>query len=121
MRAKDQQDEEKYYKVMHSCDPKQMFENLQELIESNEEMAAEMPVRKFYNNTFSTLLNRAIFLLTKKQAQNQNNPEFFTKEGMIKFVAFQLLDGPPDGEMEPLPPSSDAPVRATQPSQPLPA
>jgi len=44
-----------------------MFENLQNLIENNDEMAAEMPVRKFYNNTFSTLLNRAIFALIKKQ------------------------------------------------------
>ena len=26
--------------------------------------------------------------------------EYFTKEGMIKFVAFQLLDNPPDGELE---------------------
>ena len=29
-----------------------------------------------------------------------DNPEYFTTEGMIKFVAFQLLDQPPDGEME---------------------
>lgn len=47
-----------------------------------------MPVRKFYNNTFSTLLNRAMFTLTKKQSQQPNNPEFFTTQGMIKFVAF---------------------------------
>lgn len=59
-----------------------------------------MPVRKFYNNTFSTLLNRAMFTLHKKQMQNPENPEFFTTQGMIKFVAFQLLDQPPDGEIE---------------------
>jgi len=58
------------------------------LIENNEEMAAEMPVRKFYNNTFSTLLNRAMFALTKKQSQQPDNLEFFTTQGMIKFVAF---------------------------------
>jgi len=44
-----------------------MFDDLQNFIENNEDMAAEMPVRKFYNNTFSTLLNRAIFALIKKQ------------------------------------------------------
>ena len=59
-----------------------------------------MPVRKFYNNTFGTLLNRAIFALYKKQSQTPKNPELFTCEGMIKFVAFQLLDQPPDGEIE---------------------
>ena len=26
--------------------------------------------------------------------------ELFSTEGMIKFVAFQLLDAPPDGEIE---------------------
>ena len=77
-----------------------MFENLQDLIEDNEEKASHMPVRKFYNNTFNTLLNRAIFALTKKQTQQPDNMEFFTTEGMIKFVAFQLLDSPPDGEIE---------------------
>ena len=77
-----------------------MFANLSEKIEDNEELAAEMPVRKFYNNTFSTLLNRAIFALTKKQSQQPDDRELFTTQGMIKFVAFQLLDAPPDGEME---------------------
>ena len=59
-----------------------------------------MPVRKFYNNTFNTLLNRAMFALKKKQMQNPNEMEYFTTEGMIKFVAFQLLDSPPDGEIQ---------------------
>lgn len=26
--------------------------------------------------------------------------EFFTLDGMIKFIAFQLLDSPPDGEID---------------------
>ena len=77
-----------------------MFDNLTQLIENNEENASEMPVRKFYNNTLGTLLNRALFALKKKQMQNPDNPEFFTTEGMVKFVAFQLLDSPPDGELE---------------------
>ena len=47
-----------------------------------------MPVRKFYNNTFDDLANRAIFSLLKKQMQHPDEMEFFTTEGMIKFVAF---------------------------------
>jgi len=58
------------------------------MLENNEELARDMPVRKFYNNTFSTLLNRAIFALNKKQEQHPNDPELFTTQGMIKFVAF---------------------------------
>ena len=79
-----------------------MFGNLQELIDNDSERQnnyANMPVRKFYNNTFNTLLNRAIFNLTKKQTQQPDNLDYFTKEGMIKYVAFQLLDNPPDGEI----------------------
>ena len=100
MKAKNQTKMADFMRVLRGCDPSQMFENLQELIENNEEKAGEMPVRKFYNNTFNTLLNRAMFALIKKQMQNADNPEFFTTEGMIKFVAFQLLDAPPDGELE---------------------
>ena len=78
-----------------------MFGNLQELIEEDaDEAAARMPVRKFYNNTFNALLNRAMFALTKKQEKNPDNMEYFTTEGMIKFVAFQLLEGLPDGEID---------------------
>ena len=74
---------------------------MQELIESDDDdNAAKMPVRKFYLNTFNQLLNRAIFALTKKQGQQPDNTELFTTTGMIKFVAFQLLDSPPDGEIE---------------------
>ena len=51
-----------------------------------------MPVRKFYNNTFNTMLNKAIFALTKKQMQNPNDMSFFTTQGMIKFVAMSLFD-----------------------------
>ena len=42
-----------------------MFKNLFELIENKDEHR-KMPVRKFFNNTFGTLLNDAIFALTKK-------------------------------------------------------
>lgn len=88
MKSQAKNKEDKYKKVMRSCDPTQMFENLQELIEDNDEKAGKMPVRKFYNNTFNTSLNKAIFTLKKKQDQNQDDMEYFTTEGMIKFVAF---------------------------------
>ena len=65
MKAEKQARKEEYLKVMSTCDPSVMFSNLQELIE-NENETKHMPVRKFYNNTFNTLLNRAIFNLTKK-------------------------------------------------------
>lgn len=59
-----------------------------------------MPVRKFYNNTFGTLLNRAIFELMKSQTQNPDKMEYFTTEGMIRIVAMTLLNDPPEGEIE---------------------
>lgn len=97
--------------MLVSCEPTQMFNDLQGLIEdgddkkkkdstSSDDQPSQMPVRKFYNNTFDDSLNRAIFSLIRKQEWNKNNNEFFTTEGMIKFVAFQLLDSPPDGEID---------------------
>ena len=77
-----------------------MFAGLQEMLENNEEQASNMPVRKFYKNTFGDILNRALFALQKKQQKTPDSNELFTTEGMIKFVAFQLLDSPPDGEIE---------------------
>ena len=44
------------------CDQTNMFDNILELIE-NKLMNKKMPVRKFFNNTFGTLLNDAIFAL----------------------------------------------------------
>ena len=43
-----------------SCANENMFNNLLELIE-NPDDHEKMPVRKFFNNTFGTLLNDAIF------------------------------------------------------------
>lgn len=48
-----------------SCSNDHMFENLLKLIEDKDELE-KMPVRKFFNNTFGTLLNDAIFALMKK-------------------------------------------------------
>jgi len=50
---------------IESCSNDRMFQNLLELIE-NKEDHEKMPVRKFFNNTFGTLLNDAIFALMKK-------------------------------------------------------
>ena len=53
-----------------------MFGNLQKLVEPGEDnktQVNEMPVRKFFNNTFDARLSRAIFALTKKQTQNPDN------------------------------------------------
>ena len=77
-----------------------MFENLVELIE-NKDKTKKMPVRKFFNNTFGTLLNDAIFALKKKQSKEPDNTEIFTKKGSVKFVALYLLENLPQHEKEP--------------------
>ena len=58
-----------------------------------------MPVRKFFNNTFGTLLNQALFKLKNHQDKFPDENEYFTCEGQIKFVAFHMLDELPDGEV----------------------
>jgi len=55
-----------------SCSNDHMFKNLLELIE-NKDDHQKMPVRKFFNNTFNTLLNDAIFALMKKQQKSKSN------------------------------------------------
>ena len=60
-----------------------------------------MPVRKFFNNTFGTVLNDAIFALKKKQSKEPENLEIFTKKGSIRFVALYLLENLPQQEREP--------------------
>ncbi len=68
MKCKEKKREEKYEETMKGCEPDAMFADMQDLLEKeDEESMVNMPVRKFYNNTFNTLLNRAIFALTKKQ------------------------------------------------------
>ena len=109
IKSRKQKSLDMYDKIMKSCHPDEMFGKLQKLVDpqpdSDDEgktpalKVSEMPVRKFFNNTFDARLSRAIFALTKKQTQNPDNVQFFTTEGMIKFVAFQLLDNPPDGEI----------------------
>ena len=60
-----------------------------------------MPVRKFFNNTFGTILNDAIFALKKRQSKEGDKEELFTKKGQIKYVALYLLDNLPQCEREP--------------------
>ena len=60
-----------------------------------------MPVRKFFNNTFGTILNDALFALKKKQSKEPENKEIFTKKGAVKYVALFLLENLPQNEREP--------------------
>ena len=88
-----------YNKRLQSCDPTHMFENMLKQVEEKDNNQ-KMPVRKFYNNTFGTLLNQAFFNLKKDQERKPDNNEYFTTEGQIKFIAFYLLDNLPDGEVQ---------------------
>ena len=58
-----------------------------------------MPVRKFFNNTFGSLINDAIFALKKKQAKSKQNA-ILTTQGSIKFVAQFLQDHLPENEAD---------------------
>jgi hypothetical protein len=77
-----------------------MFQNMLELLEKKE-THRKMPVRKFFNNTFGTILNDALFALKKKQSKEPENEEICTKKGSIKFVAIYLLENLPQSEREP--------------------
>lgn len=55
-----------------SCTNEHLFNNLLRMIEDKDEHQ-NMPVRKFFNNTFGSLINDAIFALMKKQAKSKSN------------------------------------------------
>ena len=59
----------------------------------------KMPVRKFFNNTFGTLINDAIFALMKKQRKSTSS-QILTMQGSIRFVAQFLQDNLPENELE---------------------
>ena len=63
---KDQRKLEEMQDRVESCSNHHLFEHLLKLIEDKDEHE-KMPVRKFFNNTFGTLLNDAIFDLMKKR------------------------------------------------------
>lgn len=71
--------QEEFDDRLDSCANENMFNGLLELIE-NTDNHEKMPVRKFFNNTFHTLLNDAIFELKKKQ-EKSNNRELLTMQG----------------------------------------
>ena len=58
-------------KRKESCTNDHLFNDLLEMIE-NKEDHEKMPVRKFFNNTFGSLLNDAIFALMKKQSKSKS-------------------------------------------------
>lgn len=89
----------KYVKRQEALNNDKMFESVLNMIEQDEKKD-KMPVRKFFNNTFGTLLNDAIFALKKKQQKNEHDSFLFTKKGSAKFVAMYLLENLPAHEKE---------------------
>mmetsp|Transcript_1043 Transcript_1043/g.1910 ORF Transcript_1043/g.1910 Transcript_1043/m.1910 type:complete len:313 (-) Transcript_1043:8-946(-) len=87
---KENKKEEEIDERIEACSNQKMFENLIHQIEDKEEHQ-RMPVRKFFNNTFDTKLNDAIFDLMKRQQKSKSN-SIFTMQGSIKFVAHFLMD-----------------------------
>jgi hypothetical protein len=83
----------KYEHRHHDCEPESMFEGMLKHLEKKE--TKKMPVRKFFNNTFGTILNDALFALKKKQMKEPENLEIFTKKGSTKFVSLYLLENLP--------------------------
>lgn len=90
----------RFEKRHHDCEPQSMFEEMLTLIESKSTLK-KMPVRKFFNNTFGTILNDALFALKKKQSKEPDNLEIFTKKGSIKFVGLYLFENLPQNERDP--------------------
>ena len=92
----------RFDKRQEECNADMMFEATLALLESNApEQLRRMPVRKFFNNTFGTILNDAIFALKKKQSKEPENQGLFTKKGSVQFVAMYLLENLPQWEREP--------------------
>lgn len=84
----------RFEKRQEELDNEVMFNNILTLLE-NKDTSRRMLVRKFYNNTFGTILNDAIFALKKKQSKEPDNEFIFTKKGSVKFVALYILDNLP--------------------------
>jgi len=93
---KEHKNSEEFEERIESCSNEHMFSNLLKLIEDPDDHE-KMPVRKFFNNTFGTLLNDAIFQLRKKQ-QKSKNRELLTMQGQVRFVAHFLQDHLPENE-----------------------
>lgn len=69
--------EKKFGKRLEKMSDENIFEATLELLESKK--GKKMLVRKFFNNTFDTVLNDAIFAMKKKQSKEPNrDSEIFT-------------------------------------------
>lgn len=85
---------------MKSCDTEAMFQQMFHYLE-NKESNGNMPVRKFFNNSFGQILNDAIFALKKKQLKStgEEAAKLQYHEAQIQFVAAYILKKLPDGEL----------------------
>ena len=59
-----------------------------------------LPVRKYYSNTFGRLLNDALYQLERHRKKYPELTELFKVEGSVQFIASYLLDNLPDNEKE---------------------
>ena len=77
---------------MRSCDTETMFKQMFEYLEKKE-LNGNMPVRKFFNNSFGQILNDAIFALKKKQLKSTGEEAASLQyhEAQIQFVANYIL------------------------------
>ena len=79
----------KFRKRLEKMSDENVFDATLELLEDKK--SKKMLVRKFFNNTFDTILNDAIFAMKKKQSKEPNPAdEIFTVQGAIKYVAQEL-------------------------------
>jgi hypothetical protein len=97
MKSAEQKKKKEYQKILTNCEPQAIFESMIKHAEDKDKNV-KMPVRKFFNNTFGKLLNDAIFALQKEQSNQTEMSDLFTHEGMVKSVAFHMLDNLPDVE-----------------------
>jgi hypothetical protein len=86
---------------IESCDKQLNFEATLKLLEDEDgDKIKHMPVRKYFNNTFDTVINDACFQLKKEQSRDPKNVDLFTTKGSIKFVAQYILENLPEYEQE---------------------
>lgn len=97
MKSSQQKKNAEYKKILTGCEPDAIFAHMLQNIEDKKENC-KMPVRKFFNNTFGIMLNDALYELQKRKEKDFDKPELWTHEGMIKLVAFHMLDRLPEEE-----------------------
>ena len=101
IKTKEVNKQKEYQKILDGCGSDKLFENVLKCFEDKANNN-KMPVRKFFNNTFGILINNALFKLQKEQqklmGKESENEELFKCSGMIKKVAFHMLDELPEEE-----------------------